>query len=123
MIRFFVLTAIAAATLSAQAPSALTKVTIRTVTCEITETTPREGIAYSCTQLGADGVTPVSVARGTLIPVTASVTTTVTVQTPPAVPTNPPDQNTLVITANRMGVGVSGSQVLSWSVSTNGTLQ
>ena len=96
--------------------------TIRSVTCEITETTPRDGIAYACTQSAGDGPA-LPVARGTLIPLTASVTTTITVQTASSIAGNPPDQSTFTITANRLGVGVSGGTGISWSVSTNGFIQ
>lgn len=107
----------------AQTPAApLSKVTIKTVTCEIVETTPRDGIAYTCTQSIGDGPA-LPVARGTLIPVSASVTTTVTVQTASAIAGNPPDQSTFAITANRLGTGASGGVGISWSVSTNGFIQ
>lgn len=124
MIRFLSFLALAG-TLSAQTPApttVLSKVVIRGVTCEISETNPREGIAYSCTQAGGTG-TDTPVARGTLVPITASVTTTITVQTPNATEGLPPDQNTFVITANKIGVGSTGSPVLTWTVSTNGTIQ
>lgn len=119
MIRFFLIIGMAGAAI-AQMSTVISKVTIRNVTCDITETTPRDGIAYSCTQAAADGSTS-AVARGTLIPVTASVTTTITVQT--ANPAGPPDQSTFAITANKMGAGASGATGISWSVSTNGFIQ
>lgn len=121
MIRFFCLIGLACAAI-AQTPPVLSKVTIRSVTCEITETTPRDGIAYACTQAAGDGPA-LPVARGTLVPLTASVTTTITVQTASAVAGNPPDQSTFAITANRLGAGVNGGTGISWSISTNGFIQ
>jgi hypothetical protein len=123
VIRFFALAFIAATLTAQSSPSnLLSRLTIRNVTCEITETAAREGIEYNCSQVGPTGLSSL-VARGTLIPITASVTTTVTSQTPSATVGAPPDQNTFVITANRAGVGASGTTVLSWGVSTNGTIQ
>ena len=121
MIRFFLIIGMAGAAI-AQTPAVLGKVTIRTVTCEISETLPRGGIAYSCTQAAADGSSS-PVASGTLVPVTASVTTTITAQSASATAGAPPDQNTFAITANKTGSGVSGSPIVLWNVSINGTYQ
>lgn len=121
MIRFFVLIGMACAA-SAQTPAVLSKVTIRTVTCEISETTPRDGIDYTCSQAIPNGTSSL-VARGSLVPITASVTTTITVQTASATAGAPPDQGTFVITANRVATGASGTQAVAWSVSTNGIMQ